>query len=135
MMGARADDITMKRFFSIGPWLMELINPPPRGMLSLLQKAGRVFLVTITLITLCVIGALAVSLGFFAWQRSRDVLMGIPQLVNVLKILTASIVVNAVCVTMLFKIKKLDRKLIPRPEVEVEIPLPPRDGPVEKATP
>jgi uncharacterized protein involved in cysteine biosynthesis len=111
----------MKRFISIGPWLLELINPPPRNSLSVLQKMGRVLLVTVTLITLCVISALLVSLVFFAWQRSRDVLMGIPQFVNVLKILGASVVVNAVCIMMLFKIKRLDRKLIPKPDEETKV--------------
>jgi hypothetical protein len=118
----------MRHLFSIGPWLVDLVNPPPRASLTLSQKAGRVLLVTVTLVTLCVIAALLLSLGFFAWQRSREVLMGIPQMVNVLKILTASIVVNVVCVTMLFQIKKVDRKLVPRPDVEIEIPLPPREG-------
>jgi predicted Co/Zn/Cd cation transporter (cation efflux family) len=110
----------MKRLLSIGPWLVELINPPPRDSLSVLQKVGRVVLVTVTLVTLCVIGALLVSLVFFAWQRSREALLGIPQLVNVLKILAASIVVNGVCIMMLFKIKRLDRKLIPKSNEEAE---------------
>jgi ABC-type anion transport system duplicated permease subunit len=117
----------MRHLFSIGPWLADLVNPPPRDSLTLSQKAGRVLLVTVTLVTLCVIAALLMSLGFFAWQRSREVLLGIPQLVNVLKILAASIVVNVVCVTMLFQIKKVDRKLVPRPDVEIEVPLPPRE--------
>jgi hypothetical protein len=128
MDAPRADDKIMKRFFSIGPWLMELINPPPRDTLSLLQKMGRMLLVTITLITLCVIGALFLSLGFFVWQRSRDVLMGIPQLMNVLTILSASVIVNAACVLALFQIKRIDRKLIPKPDVEIEVPVPPRGG-------
>ena len=116
----------MKRFFAIGPWLMELINPPPRDTLNLMQKAGRILLVTITLMTLSVIGALIVSLGFFVWQRSRDVLLGIPQLMNVLMILSVSVIVNAACVLTLFQIKRLDRKLIPKPDVEIEVPLPPK---------
>lgn len=126
MDGTRADDNPMRRLFSIGPWLMDLVNPPPRDSLSLLQKAGRMLLVTVTLVTLCVIAALLLSLVFFAWQRSREVLLGIPQLVNVLKILAASVVVNVVCVTMLFQIKRLDRRLVPKAEAEVGISLPPR---------
>ena len=126
MGGTRADDTSMKRLFSIGPWLAELINPPPRDTLSLLQKAGRVLLVTVTLMTLCVIGALCVSLGFFVWQRSRDALRGIPQLMNVLVILSASVIVNAACVVTLLQIKRIDRKLIPKPDVGIEVPLPPR---------
>jgi hypothetical protein len=116
----------MRRLYSIGPWLMELINPPPRDTLSVVQKGGRVLLVTITLITLCIIGALVVSLVFFTWQRSRDVLRGIPQLMNVLMILSASIIINAACIVTLFQIKRIDRKLIPKSDVEIEVPLPPR---------
>jgi ABC-type anion transport system duplicated permease subunit len=116
----------MRRLFSIGPWLVELINPPPRNTLSLVQKGARVLLVTITLVTLCIIAALVVSLAFFVWQRSRDVLRGIPQLMNVLMILSASIIINVACVYALFQIKRIDRKLIPKTDGEIEVPLPPR---------
>jgi hypothetical protein len=116
----------MRRLFSIGPWLVELINPPPRNTLTLVQKGARVLLVTITLVTLCIIAALVVSLAFFVGQRSRDVLRGVPQLMNVLMILSASIIINTACVVALFQIKRIDRKLIPKLDVEIEIPLPPR---------
>jgi hypothetical protein len=117
----------MKRVFSIGPWLMELINPPPRASLNLPQKGWRVILVTVTLVTLCVIAALVMSLGFFAWQRSREFLAGAPQFRNGLTILIASVLVNVACIVTLFQIKKLDRKLIPKTPVDLEVPLPPRD--------
>jgi hypothetical protein len=107
----------MKRIFSIGPWLVDLINPPPRDTLSLAQKGWRVLLVTVTLITLCVIVALLLSLGFFAWQRSREFLEGVPQVRNAITILVASILVNVACIFTLLQIKKLDRKLIPQPPV------------------
>jgi hypothetical protein len=108
----------MKRIFSIGPWLVELINPPPRDSLSLLQKGWRVLLVTVTLVTLCIIVSLAASLGFFAWQRSREFLEGVPQVRNGITILLASVLVNAGCIFTLLHIKKLDRKLIPKPGSE-----------------
>jgi hypothetical protein len=105
----------MRPVFSIGPWLMDLFNPPPRDSLSLVQKSGRALLVVVTLVTLCIISALVLSLFFFIFQRSREVLVGIPQLEYVLTILFVSIAVNVVCVMILFQIKKLDRKLIPDP--------------------
>jgi hypothetical protein len=105
----------MKRVFSIGPWLVDLINPPPRDTLSLAQKGWRVLLVTVTLVTLCIIVALAISLGCFAWQRSRDFLAGAPQVRNAITILIASILVNVACIFTLLQVKKLDRKLIPQP--------------------
>ncbi len=121
-MARRADDEGMKRVFSIGPWLVELINPPPRDSLSLLQKAWRVMLVTVTLITLCIICALLLSLGFFAWQRSREFLEGVPQVRNAITILVASILVNVACIFTLLQVKKLDRKLIPQPPLDAPPP-------------
>ena len=89
-------------------------------------------LITVPLVTLCIVSALLLSLGFFAWQRSREVLMGIPQLRNAIVLLITSIVVNAGCVFTLLQIKKLDRRLIPKPPREIEVTVPPRD-PVETA--
>ncbi len=120
--------MTMKHVFAIGPWLMELINPPPRESLSLLQKSVRVVLVTITIVTLCVIVALALSLGCFAWQRSREFLEGVPQLRNAVVILATSLVVNAACICTLLQLKRIDRKVVPLPPVEVEVSLPPGNG-------
>jgi uncharacterized membrane protein YidH (DUF202 family) len=105
----------MKRIFSIGPWLMDLFNPPLRESLSLGQKIWRVMLVTVTLMTLCIISALLVSLGFFAWQRSREFLEGAPQIRNGLTILLASVLVNVACIFALLQVKKLDQKFIPPP--------------------
>ena len=120
----------MKRVFAIGPWLVDLINPPPRDSLSLLQKGWRVMLVTVTLVTLCIIFALLLSLGFFAWQRSREFLEGVPQVRNAITILVASILVNVACIFMLLQVKKLDRKLIPQPPVGAP---PPPHAPVATA--
>jgi len=116
----------VKQIFAIGPWLAELINPPPRNTLNLVQKGWRVMLVTITLFTLCVISALFISLGCFAWQRSREFFEGAPQVRNGLMILVASAAVNAACIYTLMQIKRLDRKVIPRPPDGIEVPLPPR---------
>jgi len=116
----------MKLVFSIAPWLMELINPPPRDSLTLLQKCWRVILVTVTLVTLCVIFALLSSLGLFAWERSREFLEGAPQLRNGLAILLVSAIVNAACIATLLQIKKLDQKMIPKATIGMEIALPPR---------
>jgi hypothetical protein len=120
----------MSRLFSIGPWLMELFNPPPRESMTLLQKGGRVMLVTVTLVTLCIFSSLVLALGFFVVQRSHEVLVGIPQLMNVLTILFVSIGMNILCVKVLFTIRRLDRRLIPERAdfQEIEVPLPPRVG-------
>ncbi len=103
----------MKLLFSIGPWLMELFDPPPRDSLSFWQKIGRVLLVTITLITLCIITALVLAVLFFLVQKGHDALSSMPQLKNALLILGVSIAVNLACVLALLQIKRLDRRLIP----------------------
>lgn len=110
----------MKHLLAIGPWLIELINPPPRETLSIAQKVWRVGLVTITIVTLCIITALAGALGCFAWQRSREFFEGVPEVREDLAILLTSVLVNVACIFTLLQIKKLDRRLIP----------PPRDPPV-----
>jgi ABC-type anion transport system duplicated permease subunit len=104
---------------------MELFNPPPRRSLTLLQKVGRVLLVTVTLVTLCIISSLVLALAVFVLQRSHEVLIGVPQLINVLTILAVSIGVNIVCVRMLFEIRRLDRRLIPEGSDVLEVPLTP----------
>ena len=91
---------------------MDLINPPPRESLSLLQKTGRTVLVTVTIVTLCVILALVGALGLFAWQRSREFFEGAPEVRSALSILAVSLVTNAACIFALLQIKKLDRKLM-----------------------
>jgi hypothetical protein len=116
----------MQLVFSIGPWLMELINPPPRDSLSLVQKIWRVLLVTVTLVTLCIIFALLSSLGLFAWERSREFVEGTPQLRNGLTILVVSAIVNTACIATLLQIKKLDQKMIPKATIEIEMTVPPR---------
>ncbi len=103
----------MQVVFSIGPWLMDLINPPPRNTLTFGQKMWRSALVTVTLVTLCVVSALVASLGFFAWQRGREFVEGMPQFRNEITILIASFLMNAACIFALLQIKKLDRKMIP----------------------
>jgi hypothetical protein len=122
----------MKHVFSIGPWLMDLINPPPRASLSALQKAWRIVLITVTLVTLCIISALVLVVGVYVVQRSGEALQGIPQLRKAAAILVTSIVVNAACVFALLQIKKLDRRVIPKPPVVIEVAKPPL-SPVENS--
>jgi uncharacterized membrane protein YidH (DUF202 family) len=111
---------------------MDLINPPPRDSLTFTQKVGRTVLVTVTIVTLCVILALVGALGMFAWQRSREFFEGAPDVRNALSILAASLIVNAACISALLQIKKLDRKLMASHDTGFS--LPPR-GPVGPTRP
>jgi hypothetical protein len=103
----------VKHLFSIGPWLMELFNPPLRESLSLRQKIGRVLLVTVTLVTLSIIMALVLALVLYAYQFGGNVLMAEPQLTRGLEILAVSVAVNVVCVLVLLQVKRLDQRLVP----------------------
>jgi len=97
---------------------MDLINPPPRNTLTLAQKAWRSALITVTLVTLCIVFALVASLGCFAWQRSREFVEGVPQVRNGITILIASVLINSACIFALLQIKKLDRKLVPPADLQ-----------------
>lgn len=114
----------MKHTFSIGVWILELFNPPLRESLTLQQKAGRVLLVTMTLVTLSIIAALALALAFYAYQCGRNILVNVPHLANALKILVCSIAVNVVCVSVLLRMKRFDQRLMRPPVKSIEIPLP-----------
>jgi len=105
----------VKHLLSIGPWLMELFNPPRRDSLSLHQKVGRVVLITVTLVTLSVIMALVLSLSLFAYECGGNVLATTPHLANALEILFSSIAVNIVCVIILLQVKRFDQRLVPPP--------------------
>ena len=84
--------------------------------MSFLQKVGRVFLVTGTLVTFSVFSALIVALGLFLFQRLESGQGGVYPLAKILAILLDSLLVNVVCVFILLQIKRLDETLIPPPD-------------------
>jgi len=99
--------------FSLFSWLLYLFNPPPLETMSLRQKIGRVCLITVTLVVSCILFSMVMALGIFLVERSRAMLANTPELINGLAILLVSLGVNAVCVIILFQIRKTDRKLMP----------------------
>jgi ABC-type anion transport system duplicated permease subunit len=103
----------VRHIFSIGPWLMELFNPPLRDSLSIGQKMGRVILVTATLVTLSIIVALALALVCFAYEYGSNTLARVPHLARAVEILTCSIAVNFVSVMVLLQVKRVDQRLVP----------------------
>ncbi len=92
---------------------MELFNPPLRDSLSLVQKMGRVLLVTATLVTLSIIVALVLALLFYGYEFGSNTLARVPQLTKAVEILACSIVVNFICIIMLFQVKRIDQRLVP----------------------
>ena len=94
---------------------MELFNPPLRESLTLRQKIGRVLLITITLVTICIIVALVLALVLYGYEGGTQALSQVPHLANGLEILFSSIAVNLICVLLLLQIKRLDQRLIHPP--------------------
>ena len=101
----------VKQRYSLAAWLLDLFNPPVRSSLTFKQKINRALLVTVTLVTLSIFGALAVTLGVYAFEFGTNYLLKTPNLVSALKILACSIVVNAGCIAVLFQVKRFDQRL------------------------
>ena len=91
---------------------MNLFNPPPLAQMNRMQKIGRVFLVTVTLLVNCILLAMAGALAIFLAEHGSEMFGNIPNLMAGLEIIFTSILVNAVCIVVLLKIRKADRKLI-----------------------
>jgi uncharacterized membrane protein YidH (DUF202 family) len=77
-----------------------------------LQKIGRSFLVTGTLIVLSILTAMAGAVGLFLVERISRALDRIADLWSTIAIIVVGLVVNAFCVYLLFLVKKLDRDLL-----------------------
>jgi hypothetical protein len=103
----------MKRVASLGRWLLALFNAPPRASMTLLQKVGRIFLVTLSLFTFSVFSGLVLALALFLFERIASGKIGDYPMAKVLAILLDSVLVNVVCVFILLQIKRLDETLIP----------------------
>jgi uncharacterized membrane protein YidH (DUF202 family) len=108
-----ADSKSMiSRSFSIVGWLVRLVDPPPLDSMSLAQKAGRVVLITATLIVGSILVAMFGALGLFLVERGRE-LRSKPEFLDGLWVITIGIAVNTICVLVLVQIKKADHKLVP----------------------
>jgi hypothetical protein len=105
----------MKLVASMGNWLLELFNPPPRDAMTFAQKVSRVFLVTGALVTFSIFSALFLAMGIFLLERLKSGQAGGYPLIKILAILLDSALVNAVCIFVLLQIKRLDETLIPPP--------------------
>jgi len=97
---------------SILAWLLDLFNAPPRSAMTCRQKIGRILLVTGTLVVLCILTAMAGAVGLFVVEKISHAVNNIPDLWTTATILLVGIAVNALCVFLLFQVKKLDRKLM-----------------------
>jgi hypothetical protein len=103
----------LNRSFALLVWLINLFAPPPLASMSVPQKIGRAFLVTLTLVISCILAAMVGGIGIFVVQRGHDMMGSVPELLRGLEIIFAGACVNVICVAVLLQIKRADRKLIP----------------------
>jgi uncharacterized membrane protein YidH (DUF202 family) len=104
-----------QRFPALGAWLFDLFNAPPLESLTHLQKIGRVFLLTATLIIGSILVAMVGALGLFLVEQGSRLFEG-PGVLNGLVILSTGIAVNVACVWVLLQIKRADNSLVPPPD-------------------
>jgi uncharacterized membrane protein YidH (DUF202 family) len=104
------------RTFHVFTWLLNLFNAPPRDSMTWMQKLGRVFLVSATLVIGSILAAMIGALGLFVMERGRE-LGSMPELANGVGIILVGVCVNVACVLVLLQIKRADHKLMgPPPE-------------------
>jgi len=110
---AEADAKTViNRSYSLLTWLINLFNPPPLEAMTFAQKAGRVILLSATLVVGSVLVAMLGALGLYLMERGRE--MGsTPEFLNGLCNIAIGISVNAACVLILVHLKKADNKHVP----------------------
>jgi hypothetical protein len=97
---------------ALAQWLLNLFDPPPLKSMTLSQKAGRIFLLTFTLLVGSVLFAMVGAVGLFIMERGRE-LRDTPQFYHGLLIIFVGMAVNAGCIFILLQIKKADTKLVP----------------------
>jgi hypothetical protein len=91
---------------------MNLFNPPPLESMSIAQKTGRVFFLSISLVIACIVFAMLGAIGLYVMEQGRE-LGNTPQFYNGCVIILLGVAVNAACVFVLLQIKKADTKLVP----------------------
>jgi hypothetical protein len=102
-----------KRSTALWGWLISLINPPPLKAMTQLQKVARVLLFTMALIVICIITSMLAAVGLFLLQHVHRMFTNHAETIGDIGIIFISMLINALCVMVLLKIKHADQKLIP----------------------
>ena len=76
------------------------------------QRAGRVFMMTLTLVIASILFAMGGAIGLYVMERGRE-LRDTPEFYHGLLIILLGIGVNTACIFVLLQIKKADTKLLP----------------------
>ncbi len=91
--------------------MINLFDPPPLQAMTLRQKAGRVILLTSTLVIVSTLVAMLGALGLFIGEQGYR-LGNMPQFFNGLAIIVVAVAVNVTCVILLLKIRHADGRLM-----------------------
>jgi len=84
--------------------------------MTVAQKAGRVLILTATLVIGSIVVAMLGAVGLFVMEKGRE-LGSTPEFFNGLAIIAVGILVNAACLAVLLHMKHADHKLIPPKDV------------------
>jgi hypothetical protein len=115
MIFSRAGKIVLGWLHGVAVLGISLFNAPPRAAMTTVQKFGRSLLVTVSLVILCIVGAMLAALGVYVAERGREMLASTPKFVTGASIIFVGVVVNVICVLVLLEIKKADGKLLAPP--------------------
>ncbi len=102
----------IKRLIALLWWLLNLFDPPPLESMTVVQRTGRVIVLTATLVIGSILVAMIGSVGLFLMEKGRE-LRSTPEFFDGLGIILVGVIVNFSCVLVLVQIKRADRKLIP----------------------
>jgi drug/metabolite transporter (DMT)-like permease len=102
----------LKHSFSIFGWLLDLFNAPPRASMTRRQKVGRILFVSGALLVLCILSAMLFAVSIFIQEKLGRALDQISDVWTTASIIIVGVVVNALCVFILFQVKKFDRLLM-----------------------
>jgi hypothetical protein len=79
--------------------------------MTLGQKIGRIFCVSLTLVLISVLAAMTVACILFVLEHGVRISNTIPEFLSGLGIILAGLIVNVICVGLLFQIRMIDSKI------------------------
>jgi len=102
----------VKPLLHFSRWFVYLFDPPPRNSMTFPEKVWRIVLVSVTLVVTSILAAMLAALGLYLVEQGRQIVASIPRFKSGLAIVAVGLVVNSLCVWVLFVIIKADHKLM-----------------------
>ena len=88
-----------------------MFDAPPLDSMTLGQKIGRIFYLSLTLLVICILAAMTFASLLFVLEQGGLKSSDVPRFLTGLGIVLTGFSVNAICVAVLLKIRTLDSKL------------------------